>query len=86
MAVSPEATSVLGTLPLANISAAANICKYNRRNPATRVPFVMLLIYGSTGYTGRLIVAEALARGLRPTLAGRNADAVRRTASGAAGA
>src|SRR5919106_1620593 len=37
----------------------------------------MLLIYGSTGYTGRLIVAEALSRGLRPTLAGRNADAVR---------
>ena len=37
----------------------------------------MLLIYGSTGYTGRLIVAEALARGLRPTLAGRNGDAVR---------
>jgi short subunit dehydrogenase-like uncharacterized protein len=37
----------------------------------------MLLIYGSTGYTGRLIVAEALARGLRPTLAGRRADAVR---------
>lgn len=37
----------------------------------------MLLIYGSTGYTGRLIVAEAVARGLRPTLAGRNAGAVR---------
>jgi short subunit dehydrogenase-like uncharacterized protein len=37
----------------------------------------MLLIYGSTGYTGRLIVAEAIARGLRPTLAGRNADLVR---------
>lgn len=37
----------------------------------------MLLIYGSTGYTGRLIVTEALARGLRPTLSGRNADAVR---------
>jgi short subunit dehydrogenase-like uncharacterized protein len=37
----------------------------------------MLLIYGSTGYTGRLIVAEALARGLRPTLAGRSGDAVR---------
>lgn len=37
----------------------------------------MLVIYGSTGYTGRLIVAEALARGLRPRLAGRNADAVR---------
>ena len=37
----------------------------------------MLVIYGSTGYTGRLIVAEALARGLRPTLAGRSPDAVR---------
>jgi short subunit dehydrogenase-like uncharacterized protein len=36
----------------------------------------VLLIYGSTGYTGRLIVAEALARGLRPVLAGRNAEAV----------
>lgn len=36
-----------------------------------------LLIYGSTGYTGRLIVAEALARGLRPTIVARNADAVR---------
>ena len=42
----------------------------------------MLLIYGSTGYTGRLIVAEALARGLRPTLAGRNRDAVRAQAEG----
>lgn len=37
----------------------------------------MLVIYGSTGYTGRLIVAEALRRGLRPVLAGRNADAQR---------
>lgn len=37
----------------------------------------MLLIYGSTGYTGRLIVAEAVARGLRPVLAGRSRDAVR---------
>ena len=37
----------------------------------------MLLIYGSTGYTGRLIVAEAIARGLRPVLAARTGDAVR---------
>ena len=34
-------------------------------------------IYGANGYTGRLIVAEALARGLRPVLAGRNAAALR---------
>jgi short subunit dehydrogenase-like uncharacterized protein len=37
----------------------------------------VLLIYGSAGYTGRLIVAEALRRGLRPALAARSADAVR---------
>jgi short subunit dehydrogenase-like uncharacterized protein len=35
-----------------------------------------LLIYGSNGYTGQLIVAEALRQGLRPVLAGRNRDAV----------
>ena len=38
------------------------------------------LIYGSTGYTGRLIAARALQRGLRPILAGRSDDAVRRQA------
>ncbi|HVH38878.1 MAG TPA: saccharopine dehydrogenase NADP-binding domain-containing protein [Gemmatimonadaceae bacterium] len=35
-----------------------------------------LLLYGVTGYTGRLILAECLARGLRPVLSGRNAAAV----------
>ena len=35
-----------------------------------------LLIYGSNGYTGKLIVAEALRQGLRPVLAGRNREAV----------
>jgi len=30
------------------------------------------LVYGANGYTGRLIAREARARGLRPTLAGRN--------------
>ena len=43
----------------------------------------MLVIYGSTGYTGRLIVAEAVRRGLRPVLAGRNADALRAQAQAA---
>lgn len=33
-----------------------------------------ILIYGAYGYTGRLIVAEALRHGLRPVLAGRNPD------------
>ena len=39
-----------------------------------------VLIYGSYGYTGRLIVAEALARGLRPILAGRDAATLREQA------
>jgi short subunit dehydrogenase-like uncharacterized protein len=35
-----------------------------------------LLIYGASGYTGRLIAAAALREGLRPVLAGRRAEAV----------
>lgn len=31
-----------------------------------------LLLYGANGYSGRLILAEALSRGLRPVLAGRS--------------
>src|SRR5665213_2407198 len=34
------------------------------------------MIYGSTGYTGRLIVQEAVQRGLEPLLAGRHPAAV----------
>lgn len=34
------------------------------------------MIYGANGYTGELIAREAVARGLRPVLAGRNATAV----------
>ncbi|MCE9601530.1 MAG: saccharopine dehydrogenase NADP-binding domain-containing protein [Gemmatimonadetes bacterium] len=40
-----------------------------------------LLIYGVTGYTGRLILDEALARGLKPIISGRNAEAVRALAA-----
>jgi short subunit dehydrogenase-like uncharacterized protein len=35
------------------------------------------LIYGANGYTGRLMAAEAVRRGHRPVLAGRNTDALR---------
>lgn len=35
-----------------------------------------MLIYGANGYTGRLIAEEATRRGLRPTLAGRNRQAI----------
>ncbi len=35
------------------------------------------LIYGATGYTGRLCAEHAVERGLHPTLAGRNPDSVR---------
>ena len=36
----------------------------------------MWMIYGATGYTGALIAREAVRRGERPILAGRNAEAV----------
>ena len=36
-----------------------------------------LLIYGANGYSGRRVVREALARGLRPVLAGRDPGRVR---------
>ncbi|MGD9721784.1 MAG: trans-acting enoyl reductase family protein [Pirellulales bacterium] len=39
------------------------------------------MIYGANGYTGRLIARHALARGLKPTLAGRNRDVVERLAA-----
>lgn len=40
-----------------------------------------LLIYGANGYSGRLILAEALARGHRPVIAGRSERAVRALAA-----
>jgi short subunit dehydrogenase-like uncharacterized protein len=39
------------------------------------------IIYGANGYTGGLIVEEAVRRGLRPVLAGRDAAAVRALAA-----
>ena len=39
-------------------------------------PSARLLVYGANGYTGTLIVHEALAAGLRPILAGRDASAL----------
>jgi short subunit dehydrogenase-like uncharacterized protein len=40
-----------------------------------------ILIYGATGYTGRLIVEEAVRLGLRPVLSGRNPVALRELAA-----
>ncbi len=34
------------------------------------------MIYGATGYTGKLIVAEAVRRGMKPVISGRSADKV----------
>jgi short subunit dehydrogenase-like uncharacterized protein len=39
-----------------------------------------ILIYGATGYTGKLIAKAAVARGARPILAGRNLDKVKAVA------
>src|SRR4030095_16958798 len=40
-----------------------------------------LLVYGATGYTGRLIVDAAVRRGLRPILAGRDRERLEALAS-----
>ena len=34
------------------------------------------MIYGANGYTGQLMVEEAVRRGLRPVLAGRSREAI----------
>jgi short subunit dehydrogenase-like uncharacterized protein len=39
------------------------------------------MIYGANGYTGRLVAKEAVRRGMRPVLAGRNAVAVKQLAA-----
>ncbi len=38
------------------------------------MPEPAALLYGATGYTGRLVLAECLARGLRPILGGRSQE------------
>jgi short subunit dehydrogenase-like uncharacterized protein len=43
---------------------------------AAEIAMSPFLLYGANGYTGRLIAREAVVRGLRPVLAGRNAEAV----------
>lgn len=40
-----------------------------------------LLVYGASGYTGKLVTSEACALGLRPRLGGRNIDKVRAAAA-----
>ena len=40
------------------------------------------ILYGANGYTGELIAREAVSRGLRPILAGRNGEVISRLASG----
>jgi short subunit dehydrogenase-like uncharacterized protein len=45
------------------------------------MPAPVPIIYGANGYTGGLIVEEAVRRGLRPVLAGRDAPAVRALAA-----
>ncbi len=39
------------------------------------------MIYGATGYTGQLMVKQAVAAGMRPVIAGRNPDLVRSLAA-----
>jgi short subunit dehydrogenase-like uncharacterized protein len=49
--------------------------------PAALAAGAGLLVYGANGYTGELIARQAVARGLRPVLAGRDGEAVARLAA-----
>ena len=49
--------------------------------PVARHQAGQLLIYGATGYTGRLIAAQAARQGLRPILAGRTRERLEALAS-----
>src|SRR5579871_6203833 len=65
---------------------AARRAPRTRTTPAIGIPFGMsdpLFIYGATGYTGRLIVEQALASGLRPILGGRDRRKLDALAAGA---
>src|SRR5690606_1050120 len=44
--------------------------------PGSSLMSARFLIYGANGYTGRLLVEEAIRRGQRPLLAGRNRDEI----------
>src|SRR3954452_10461338 len=48
------------------------------RSPGLRVPGVpgRIVLFGATGYTGRLVAAALVDRGARPVLAGPNADSL----------
>lgn len=45
-------------------------------NRAPSTPETDWLLYGANGYTGQLIAEEAVRRGLRPVVSGRNRDAI----------
>ena len=51
-----------------------------RKGLEPRVMSNQLMIYGATGYTGRLTVQRAMERGLRPLLGGRNKEKLQRLA------
>ncbi len=50
-----------------------------RATPAGADP--VILLYGATGYTGQLVLEECLASGVRPVIAGRNAEALQALAA-----
>src|SRR4051794_33857902 len=53
------------------------VCETRRaKEDSRKIAVPEYLIYGANGYTGALIAREAAARGQRPILAGRNAEAL----------
>jgi short subunit dehydrogenase-like uncharacterized protein len=65
-----------GTDPAAAEPAASAADESAASAPPAAAPAGEWMIYGANGYTGRLVLAEAVRRGLRPILAGRRASEV----------
>jgi NAD(P)-dependent dehydrogenase (short-subunit alcohol dehydrogenase family) len=79
-AASPAAVVILTATadPVTAEEVCGIVCR--RSDIEARLLNGTTLIYGATGYTGRLIAKAANDRGARPILAGRNLDKVKRVA------
>lgn len=73
-AAGPAASPAQGAKPDRAQAATATAPQAPAASAAAPAPH--WLLYGANGYTGRLVLAEALRRGLRPILAGRRAAEV----------
>jgi short subunit dehydrogenase-like uncharacterized protein len=68
--------AVSGEVPASGESTAPPAAESAAPTTPAATPTGQWMIYGANGYTGRLVLAEAVRRGLRPIVAGRRASEV----------